>query len=634
MSIRHRCLAVYLAFTVALPISIPHSYAGPNSQAQPVGEVGLRELVALALKNDPKLAALRSRVPVEEAKKRAVRLQQWRDPEIRISHSKEDNIQLDEPYTRSGTLVERISGSGDRTDTGGTNDPTREQSSSSEVRRTTFKEKVIPGEHSDRIIRTETEHRSSNTDTRVSEKRGSFTENTKEKETFRSTQDLTRFDSRDRLARDQTTSVRIRFWLPKPWETKARINQAAKEVDLANYEITAAEREVILEIREAYEDLQYTYKKLRASSSKIAVIKKHVANEEAILASSEELTVDDLGFEDIKIPSLEMEKEALQQELQAGKRALAMRVGLANGSRIRVTDKLLRSTINLQATDLDYLTRMAYVHRGELGILEHEKAITESELDIIKGQRIPWLSFIEGAYAKDSTSGHHTNDNYGFQVGVTLPLFSWLAKDEEVVQARIESYYSSLEANKRHIANEVSEAFSSVKEAARRRGRAEAASAAAASKLEAMSKRLENSEDPLAIEQLRYDVESERDDFKKYILAADRRYNQALIRLEQALGADLDQVFDYKFEAVAGVAPQEDEVLESAAPSTRYPDIPKARPVAKPIDLPSGSGEDPAKPKRQTLFGNLKKSFAERSGDTGDAAPKKERRHGILNRKK
>jgi outer membrane protein TolC len=622
MSIRHRFLGVYLAFTLVFPLSISQTHAGSNHSDQPVGQVGLRELIALALRNDPALVKLRGQISIEEAEKRAVRMNQWRDPEIRVGFSKDDNVQLDQPYTERGTVRESISDSNTLQNSKG-----RSVESSRENRSTNYTERVTPGEHSDQIHRTETETRTTKSDgTEGKEVRS---------ETFRSTRDETRFHGRDRLARDQSTSAKIRFWIPKPWETKALINQAAKEVELANYEVTAAEREVILEVREDYEDLQYLYKKLKASTSKIAIIKRHVAKEAALLEASDELTVDNLGFEDIKIPGIEMEQQALSNELTRAKRELAARVGLEDGSRIRVTDKLLRTTINLEGTDLDYLTRMAFVHRGEVGILKHEQAIVESELDIIKSKRIPWVSFIEAAYAKDSTGGNHTNDNYGVQFGVVLPLFSWLSKDEEVVQARIESYYSSISANQKNIANEVSEAFRSVKESAHGRRRAEAASSVAGEKLETLKKRLENSEDLFAIERLRYDVESKRDDFYKYILAADRRYNQSLISLEKALGADLDQVFNYKIESIAGAIDDPDETVAAAAASSKPQEAnnaPKAKPVPKLLELPSQKGTPaPAKAehsKKKGLFNAFKRAKMER------AAEQKPAQRGIWNRKR
>ena len=129
--------------------------------------------------------------------------------------------------------------------------------------------------------------------------------------------------------------------------------------------VLAAEREVILEVRDAYEELQYMQKKLNSSRSKIGVIEKHVAKEKAILDAGGEFTIDQLSFEGIKIPALKLAIESQQMELTQAKRQLAAQVGLADGSRIRVTDKLLRSNINLMGADLDYLTRMAFVHRGE-----------------------------------------------------------------------------------------------------------------------------------------------------------------------------------------------------------------------------------------------------------------------------
>jgi hypothetical protein len=258
---------------------------------------------------------------------------------------------------------------------------------------------------------------------------------------------------------------------------------------------------------------------------------------------------------------------------------------------------------------------MAFAHRGEVGILKHEQAIAESELDLVKTKRIPWFSFVDAAYAQDSTSGQHTNDNYGVQVGVILPLFSWLAKDEKVVEARIEGYYASLEANQKKIANEVAEAFQSVKEASRHRARTEAAIEQHSRLMKERAKDLEASEDLAAREQLRYETEMELYKFHDYNLAADRLYNQSLLRLERALGADLDQVFEVEFESSYSSLPAgEKKTAGPAISSAAKPDLIRAKPVpeASARTLPDKLEE----PARRGFLGFLKEQ-----GSRGDASP-------------
>lgn len=493
MLFRHCRLVVYFAFTIGNPFFYPESIrAEQNKSVQAIGSVGLRDLIVLALQNDPGLVALRNNIPVEEARKRAA--VQWRDPELRFGVRKDDDLQLDELRNRRG------------------------------------------------------------------------------------------INNGDRAGRDQSNSVRVRFSLPKPWEMKALVNQAAREMDLASYEITAAERRVILEVREQYEDLQYLSRKLEASRDQIAIIEKHVANEKALLDAGGAFTLDQLSFEDIKIPGIKLAIGAAETELTAAKRALAARFGLSDGSRIRVTDNLLRSGLDLQGTDLDYLTLMAFAHRGEVGILKHEQAIAEAELDTLKSKRIPWFSFIEPEYAQDVRTGEGTDEAYGVRVGVILPLFSWLAKDEKVVEARIASYYASLEANQKNIANEVAEAFQSVKEASSHRSRTTAAVARHSRAMQEKARQLEASEDRAAQERLRYDAEIERNKFSEHTLAADRLFNQSLIRLEKALGADLDEVFRVEYEPLAG------SFIESATPESNQQD----------------SGDKVEKPKRKGLFHSRK----------------------------
>lgn len=588
MSSRHnreavpRALFAWLGF---LSILFSGLLPADGEESAPAGAVGLRELTVLALQNDPGLVALRHNIPVEEAKKRAA--VQWRDPELRFGISRDANIQLDDPYTRSGTSTETFTTRGNSTESGGLNGNATGRETTSGTRTTSFTEQVIPGANSDRVIRTETERLQTQTSSRDTDNRGTTNRSGSDSEVFRSRTDENVFHGRDRLARDQTASVKVRFWLPKPAEMKALIDQAARRVEMANYQITAAERQVILEVREQYEQLQFLSRKLAVSKSQISIIEKHVEREQKLLNSGGAFTLDQLSFEDLKIPGLELAVDAAEMELEAAKRALAARVGLADGSRIRVDDNLLRSGISLRDTDLDYLTLMAFAHRGEVGILQHEQAIAESELHLVKTKRIPWFSFLEAAYANDSTGGQHTNDNYGVQVGVILPLFSEIAKEEDVAEARLQSYYAMLEANQKSIANEVAEAFKSVNDATRHRARTNDAVARHSEKMARRAEDLEASENLAAKEQLRYDTEMQQHKLREYQLSADRLYNQSLIRLEKALGADLDRVFRVEYETFGAV--QSTPSKPRSRPGVRGPEATPAPIRATPVPVPEAS---------------------------------------------
>ncbi len=192
MSLRHSWLVVFLSITAgnSLFLQVPINAEQSNS-AQLTGSVGLRDLIALSLQNDPGLVALRRNIPVEVAAKRAA--VQWRDPELRLGHTKNDDLLLDHP---------------------GTGKPAAGQ---------------------------------------------------------------------NRNDGDKSNTVRVRFFIPKPSEMKALVNQAARKVDLASYEVIAAERKVILEVRAQYEELQYLSRKLEGSRKQIALIEEHVTKEKELL---------------------------------------------------------------------------------------------------------------------------------------------------------------------------------------------------------------------------------------------------------------------------------------------------------------------------------------------------------------
>ena len=155
-----------------------------------------------------------------------------------------------------------------------------------------------------------------------------------------------------------------------------------------------------------------------------------------------------------------------------------------------------------------------------------------------------------------------------------------------------------------------------MKDATRYRARTEAAIAQHSEAMELRAQSLEASEDLAAKEQLRYDAEIERNNLYQYILVADRLFNQSLIRLEQALGADLDQVFKVEFEPLANAASpmisNAGIVPVAAEREASKRSLIRATPVAANPDSSPEPEEVGKKAKRETLFDFLKRKIGDR----------------------
>ena len=119
---------------------------------------------------------------------------------------------------------------------------------------------------------------------------------------------------------------------------------------------------------------------------------------------------------------------------------------------------------------------------------------------------------------------------------------------------------------------------------------------------------LEASENLAAKEQLRYDTEMQQHKLREYQLSADRLYNQSLIRLEKALGADLDRVFRVEYETFGAVDPTPSK--PRSRPGVRVPEATPAPIRATPVPVPEasvrGSQGGESRSKKGGLFRFLK----------------------------
>ena len=175
---------------------------------------------------------------------------------------------------------------------------------------------------------------------------------------------------------------------------------------------------------------------------------------------------------------------------------------------------------------------------------------------------------------------------------------------KKIVEARIESYYATLEANQKNIANEVAEAFQSVREASSHRARTSAAVERHTRTMAKRSQDLEASADLAAKEKLRYDTDLERNKLQEYQLASDRLFNQSLIRLEKALGADLDRVLRVEYESLGAGGPivREPRDVPVSLPEKPTPSAMRATLVPVPEASARGSQGGEAKPGRRDFF--------------------------------
>jgi outer membrane protein TolC len=508
-------------------------------------DVGLSGLIALGIKNNPRLISLRGAITIAQAQKKAAR--DWPDPQIRFRKNWGSN-EIPAPFTE-----------------------TRTESYTQQVSRTVINEdgqekKSISEETVNRnISRTVTE----GSDKTVVEER--IEENSEENITILPNPEIfepggTRTDNREMIrngtetnfhdtnpfADEEDTQLQFRLYVPHPGIRKARLARAEQEVKLARAAALNQERDVVIRIREEYEQLQYLKAQIELLELEEDAAKSYSETQSKMLSSGL-ITIDKVEY----VGSDGLSVEGAQIEFNSQRDNLAARVGLKDPNRIRITDKLISPSIDLDHTHLEYLIRMSLANRGELTTIRAKEKIAQSALNESRAKKIPWFDYVQAGVGREEEGGQRTGESWGIQLAMSVPLFSWLGHESAVREAAVTSYYSQKGATQKIITGEVVASYENLKRAKKYRDRAQEHALTQKKYNTQFIERVKNTERH-KLEKIRFEIAQNTTKITKQRLAAERTYNKALLQLEKALGTSLEKVF---------TAPKEEQVTESALPS-------------------------------------------------------------------
>ncbi|HIG84646.1 MAG TPA: TolC family protein [Verrucomicrobia bacterium] len=516
-----------------------------ETEQENAGDVGLSELIALGLKNNPRLISLRGAITIAEAQKKVAR--DWPDPQIRFRKNWGSNgIPAPFTETRTESYTQQVS----RTEI---NEDGQEKKSISEETVNRNISKTIT-EGSNKTVTEETieEHSEENItilpNPEIFEPGGTKTD----------TRDMIRngtetdFHDTNPFADEEDTQLQFRLYVPHPGIRKARLARAEQGVKLARAVALNQERDVVIKIREEYEQLQYLKAQIELLELEQAAAKSYSEIQSKMLSSGL-ITIDKIeyvGNEDLSV-------EGAQIEFNSQRDNLAARVGLKNSQRIRITDKLISPSIDLDHTHLEYLIRMSLANRGELTTIRAKEKIAQTSLNESRAKKIPWFDYVQAGIGREEEGGQRTGESWGIQLAMSVPLFSWLGHESEVREAAVASYYSQKGATQTIITAEVVASYENLKRAKKYRDRAQKHAIAQKEYNTQFIERIKNTERH-KLEKIRFEIAQNATKTTQQRLVAERTYNKALLQLEKALGASLEKVF---------TAPVDDHVTESALPS-------------------------------------------------------------------
>ncbi len=586
----------------AIPNPASPMMAALTESVSESGPLGLRDLIILALQRHAKLAQLRGDIGVKAAEVEAA--DDWKDPEIRLGWTTEADRQVRSPYTERRTTTgserfnESSTTSGTRTRGPELGDPfgapfTGPESGRESTREfTRYREveerRIYPGQYRDKEVRRV--YQVERTNTRNSRRELGFDNRTDDRDSnTRTTRRLlseqtTYIDHPDDLYPDEAFGLRLRLYVPNPFEIRANVAKAKAELRLADQLARAEARDLIQDVREAYEAAQFmnsllaynreisdqSEKFLREVEAGTAPMNLGVgatppppgtppatpdaapiANDTASQSASAFQKALMAKMADASLPAKAREAASknrieiydTERELAELKFKLALLCGIDDPNRISVSNKLTLRAVDVDKYPLPELIEVAVQNRPEVEELRHRTDVSSADLRMAKSARIPWASYIQGSYERNYADGRYTNNDFGVEVGISLPLWSWFKNDEhKVYEAEIAAYRDRRTSVEQLIRGQVAYAVHEIKQSATRVNSIN-------KERRKWDESVKKTAPPagmtpgLAESEVQHENESWSLKLGRDRLQAVAAYNQAVRQLERALGVDLEEIF-------------------------------------------------------------------------------------------
>ena len=473
------------------PAPKPEVPAVPDVPAD--GPLSRSELIQLAIQANPDFWRFRGEIAFYLQAEAAA--YDWRDPELRIGLDHEFDADLPAPYqesssintyekgyfdTQSNTFFTQNDGSGDFEGIfSGTQSQTETTSQNRQIT-TERVRKISPGKYQDVIDTTvyEVERRS---ETSNQNERGPGTAS----ETSRTNEYSRRkVLSRSREYRnhpddvygDDQFIIQGRFFIPNPWEVKAKAARARAEADLSSKRLRTEVRNLVFDVGRRYDELQFRHAWHQANLQLLDLMQRNfkVVEEDAKRLSALAAASGVAGLYDPEeVPKARLEIGKAREEVFDSGRELALvreelglLCGLDDPGRILLTNSLRLRKIAEDKLDPPSLIELARASRPDLGEMKARSDIERARLREVKALRIPWINDLRLGYGQTTSDGYREQDELTALLSISVPLFSpWQNKAHRQHEDAIASFEQAQTVLGQRIDSQVTFAVRAIRDA-------------------------------------------------------------------------------------------------------------------------------------------------------------------------
>lgn len=404
------------------------------------GPLGEEDLILLAIVNSPVLERRRADIALARAEKRAV--QDWENPELRLSYGSQDDDFIRDPYTErtveTYTAEESFDGTDSTTSLAGlgelgygevTRDTTTGTGSTTRYRE--IERIVTPRRDGGEDVVTNVYELRTTGENAIRDREftdGIITQNRRDELAENVTRTL-RSTSRESTTSTEggngveTFSALIRFQVPHLWERKARIQRASAEIMLAESQYLAEEDQLVRDVRDFFETLSVL-------ESTLATQQRRRQSYTSFRSEMEAANVPEFAM-DAARASMEMRKalvdiRELESDISKTRQDIAALCGLRSSSRIKTSGVTSRRVVDTTTLDPDYLLEIAMLYRADMVESRSRMEIAKAHLAEAQAAKIPWASFIDAGWTRQWAEGRSgEEDEWMIRLGMNIPLWEW-----------------------------------------------------------------------------------------------------------------------------------------------------------------------------------------------------------------
>lgn len=275
--------------------------------------------------------------------------------------------------------------------------------------------------------------------------------------------------SGDRLREERSYGARIRLFPPNPWEMKTELRKIAQEESFADHFLTLLARQVAMEVRELYVHAQFMDEQVRIIDGAVQLDTRELDRLSKLLADGS-IRRDAVDQQRIKATNKRGNGLVIASKINQAKAKLAAYVGLEDPRRIAVQGVPIAPLLDFHTDSAEVLASMAFLNNLEIAKISYGEALAQGKLQTLKAKKIPWFSFVEvgqsSDYRKSDKGGtSRVNDNYGINLAIEVPIFTWLGKESRIYEEEIRGARAQVALYRERLLRQVRSAIANVRAA-------------------------------------------------------------------------------------------------------------------------------------------------------------------------